>query len=113
MVVETKDPRPRPSDRRARCHDQHGSATFVALAALVLCVAMLHGVSRLGTAMLAHQRAQSAADLVALAGASGGHAAAAEVARRNAATLVHWGVEAGVVSVQVRRDGVIARAAAT
>ena len=116
MVVEPKGSRPRPTDHRVRqrCQNgQRGSAARVVLAALVLCVAMLYGVSRLGSAVIALQRAQSVADLVALAGVTEGRAAASEVAGANAATLEHWGVDAGVVSVQVRRDGVVAGAAAT
>lgn len=83
------------------------------LAALVISVAILHGVSRVGAAAVSRQRAQSVADLAALAGAAAGRGAAAEVAGRNSGALVHWGEDAGVVSVKIRLGGVIARAAAS
>jgi len=55
-------------------------------------------------------RAQAAADLVALAGVSADRPAATEVAERNGATLLAFEVSSEVVSVTVRRSGVVATA---
>jgi Tfp pilus assembly protein FimT len=58
-------------------------------------------------------RAQTAADLAALAGVSADRSAAASVARDNGATLIGFDLEGDVVAVTVRRDGVVATAHAT
>lgn len=96
--------------RRSRTRDDRGSGTvlLLALVAVALVVAALLGL--LASAQLARGRAQTAADLGALAGASGmlaGRpgdpcAAVGEVVRRNGGTLGSCADEgAGVLTVRV------------
>ncbi|GEL96824.1 Rv3654c family TadE-like protein [Cellulomonas terrae] len=104
------------------CGDDRGSGTvlLLALVAVVLVVAALLGL--LGSAQLGRGRAQTAADLGALAGASQVLAGqpgdpcpvAAEVVRRNGARLsscTHEG--AGVVTVRVVVRGAAGSATAS
>jgi len=96
---------------------QRGAATVlaVAMAGVLLLVGAATGV--VGALVVAHRRAQAAADLAALAGARSlaagrvGHpgrdpcSAAAEVANANGAALVTCGVEGSDVVVEVRVSG--------
>jgi secretion/DNA translocation related TadE-like protein len=77
-------------------HAEHGAATIVVIGVFVLGIALMLGATRLGVAMLARARAETAADAAALAAdtlALGGDAAAANdqaaaVAEANGARLV-------------------------
>jgi hypothetical protein len=58
-------------------------------------------------------RARTAADAVALAGASGGHAAARRLAAANDAEIVAWSEDADTVTVTVRVGSAVAEARAS
>lgn len=85
-----------------RCRPDEGQ--IVLLGALVIVFASLVsvGVAEVGSAMVARQRAHTAADAAALAGLAGGRAAAQELALRNGATLVQFDQSASEVTVVVR-----------
>jgi secretion/DNA translocation related TadE-like protein len=102
---------------------ERGAATIVVIGVFVLGMALMLGASRLGVAMLARARAETAADAAALAAADtlalGGDAAAASdqaaaVAEANGARLV--GCDCGgrfataTVEVDVPVLGRVARA---
>ena len=96
---------------------QRGAATVlaVAMAGVLLLIGSATGV--VGAIVVAHRRAQAAADLAALAGATAlaggrvGHpgrdpcSAAAEVAEANGAALATCGVEGSDVVVEVLLSG--------
>ena len=86
---------------------------LVALGVVGVSILLVAGVARLGGAMVRQERAQSCADVVALARATGGPAAASRVAAANRAVVVEHrrGVD-GEVRVVVEHLGVRARAAA-
>jgi hypothetical protein len=90
-----------------------GSVTMwvVGVMALFMVLAMISMKS--ASAAVDDGRAQAAADMVALAGVSADRPAATEVAERNGATLLAFEVTAEVVSVTVRRSGVVATAHAS
>lgn len=79
-------------------------------AALILTVLVAMAVIGSATAaavpvlqtLIERQHARSAADAAALAGVTGGQAAAASVAASNGATLVSWSVDGHRVTVTVR-----------
>jgi outer membrane lipoprotein SlyB len=79
------------------------------LAGLMLVAILLGGLTR---SLVSRARAQSAADAVALAGVVEGEAAAAELARRNGATLISFERDGVMVVVVVEVGGVRADAAA-
>lgn len=98
-----------PSGRGA----QHGAATVLVLAVVVLAVTLVAGAARLGSDVVAQQRAQVAADVVALAGAAHGEPAAARVAARNDSRIVRSAVGAdGSFALTLRRGSAVAAAAA-
>lgn len=74
---------------------------------------MAVAMGRLGGALVDHQRARTAADAAALAGAIGGAERAARVARANGADLVGFSVDGDVVTVRVVIGDVAASARAT
>ncbi|MFB9765365.1 Rv3654c family TadE-like protein [Nocardioides kongjuensis] len=96
---------------------QRGAATVLAVAAAVVLLLVGAATGVVGAIVVAHRRAQAAADLAALAGATSlagagaGHpgrdpcAAAAEVATANGASLVTCVVEGSDVVVEVRVSG--------
>jgi hypothetical protein len=92
---------------------ERGSVTMwmVGVMALFMVLAMISMKS--ASAATDDGRAQATADMVALAGVSADRPAATEVAGRNGATLLTFDVTADVVSVSVRRGGVVATAHAT
>lgn len=97
--------------RRIRDH-QRGQVAPLALVALLLAGLLALGVARVGVAASSRASAQAAADAVALAGASDGRAAAADVAEANQATLVAFRQQGDDVEVTVERRGATATARA-
>jgi hypothetical protein len=102
-----------------RSRDQQGSVTLLVAGALLLAALVAGGLAELGAAAADRARVDAVADVVALAGVTGGRAAAAELAGRNGARLTGWldgfGVGDGPVGrvvVEVARNGISARAAA-
>ncbi len=90
--------------------EERGAGAVLAVAMMGLLVTVTVGVSGAVGVVAAHRRAQSAADLAALAGASalqdGGAACAraATIAKRNGAALRRCRVEDWDVSVEVTRS---------
>ena len=90
-----------------RPRDEQGAGTVLAVAMLGLLVTVTLGTSGAVGVVAAHRRAQSAADLAALAGASalqdGAEACsrAGRIAARNSASLRSCAVEGWEVSVRV------------
>lgn len=99
--------RPRPTARAER-----GSATLLVAGVLVASSAVLAGLGRLGESAVARARADAVADLVALAGVTGGRPGAVEVGRANGAEVVQFDIHGEVTVVAVRRQGVESVAAA-
>jgi secretion/DNA translocation related TadE-like protein len=95
-----------------RRRSQDGAATVVATAMLGVLVTVTVATTGVVGVVAGHRRAQSAADLAALAGAAalqdGGDACerAGSIAQRNGATLRSCRVEDWDVSVRVAADGV-------
>ncbi|MGB6059517.1 MAG: hypothetical protein WBF71_14765 [Microthrixaceae bacterium] len=80
---------------------------------LLIAAALILGSARLGTAVVARARADSVADMVALAAVPGGREGACAVAAANGAQLVrHVGRADGSIMVEVRMGAVAAVAAA-
>jgi len=86
------------------------SPLMVAVLGVVALAAL--GLGRLGTAAIAAERAQSVADVTALAAAMDGPGAGRAVARANGAAVVGHAAEAGTTVVTVERAGARASAAA-
>lgn len=103
-------------DRRARPDRGSGSVMMAAVVAVVALATVV--VARVVVAAAEQAAAQHAADAAALAGVSGGPAAAREVAAANGATVVEVTLGPGQaggtrrVSVTVRRGDRTARATA-
>lgn len=96
-----------------RSRSQQGSIALVALAVVVIAGGILVGLSRLGAVAVEVQRAQSVADVAALAGATRGQPGAIAVVEANTMTLTSWTTGAGAVTVQVESGTVAAMAAAS
>lgn len=97
---------------RRRSRGEVGSALpllGLAFAFVLVCTALLAGIS---DRVVSRARAQSAADAAALAGVVEGRSGAEELARENRATLVSFDQSGSGVHVVVERDGVRAAAAA-
>ncbi|HQV57539.1 MAG TPA: hypothetical protein PKV27_05980 [Ilumatobacteraceae bacterium] len=96
---------------------ESGQAIPLLLIVVTLAALTLVGVGKLGSRMIARQRAQAAADATALAGVTLGDAGARQVAASNSATVVSLAIDEaadGVTcSVVVIVDGVTAQAQAT
>lgn len=95
-----------------RSHDA-GVANVLVLAVVALAAVLMLAFGRLATEVLNDAAAQSAADAAALAGATGGPAAAARLAAANGATLVSFTTAGDDVMVTVEVDGRRASARAT
>lgn len=92
---------------------QRGSATVLALVAVVVTAAVVGGLGRLGASAHAAARAAAVADLTALAAVSGGPGSADRVARSSGATVLELELHAHDTSrVVVSHGGVVAQAAA-
>ena len=74
-----------------------------------LCALMMVWLGRIGAAGTVTARAQSVADVAALAGVDGGRAAAIAVARRNGARLTSFEDDDGRITVTVRLGPAVAR----
>ena len=74
---------------------------------------MAVAIGHVGGVLIDHQRARSAADAAALAGAVGGATEAARIAAANGATLVDFVRDGDIVTVHVSVGDVIASARAT
>lgn len=91
--------------------DQRGAATLLVLSMVAVLLSLAVALSGVAALVIAHRRAQAAADLAALAGASalarGRDAcpAAAAVATANGARLVTCAVLDRDVRLQVRVEG--------
>jgi Flp pilus assembly protein TadG len=83
--------------------------TVVAVLAALVAVATVE----VGIAMVQRQRAQTAADAAALAGVSGGHAAAARLAAANSGRLISFVRTDWTVRVVVRLGDATATASAS
>lgn len=95
-----------------RTCSERGSVSPIVLAVVAVAVVVTGGVERLGDAASGRARADAIADLAALAAVTGGHPAAAAVARADGADLVDVDRRGGTTVVVVRHRGVEAVAAA-
>jgi uncharacterized membrane protein len=78
-----------------------------------LCALVVVWIGRIGAAGTDASRAQSVADVAALAGVDGGRAAATAVAGRNEAQLTSFEDDDGRITVRVRVGPAVAEATAT
>lgn len=90
-----------------------GQATVLMLAVVALVVVMMVATARFAGHLETRQQAQIAADAAALAGTTGGQAAAARLAQRNGGLLLSFDEAGGVVWVTVMVDEITAAARAT
>jgi hypothetical protein len=90
-----------------------GSVTMWMVGVIALVTVLALSTMGVSASAVDAGRAQTAADLAALAGVTEDRAGAATVAESNGATLLTYDVRAEVVSVTVRREGVVATAHAT
>lgn len=99
--------------------DRGSAALLVVLIAVGVVGAALVALVSVGPVLIDANRARSAADAAALAGAHDGRDAAADVAAANGATLIGWEERDGelpgarTVAVEVRLGTATARARAT
>lgn len=105
----------RGSVRRVRCRGCTGqSAVLLLVASAAITVALLVAIARVGGVAVDRGRAQTAADAAALAGLTGGRAAAIALASANGATLVGWSRDPArhevIVTVRVGDTSATARA---
>jgi hypothetical protein len=78
-----------------------------------LCALVTVWLGRIGAASAEAARAQSVADVAALAAVDGGRAASTAVASRNGASLISFEDEGGRITVRVRLGPTVAQATAT
>jgi|SRR4051794_7088548 len=90
-----------------------GQATVLLLACIALIAVITVAVAALGRRLVAHQRAQSAADAAALAGTTSGRASASRLATVNGGVLIAYVKAGDDVIVVVEVDGERATARAT
>ena len=93
--------------------DRGSMLVFVMLVGLALTAAVTLALTPLLVGLIAHAKAQNAADAAALAGVNGGEAASSAVASANDATLVAWSRSGYEVSVTVQVGDQHASARAT
>ena len=94
-------------------HNDRGQAVLLMAAVVVLAALVSIGLADAGAVVAQRQRAQTAADAAALAGVSGGQAAAAQLAASNGAVLVSYDQHGFEVTVVVTLGRVSARARAS
>ncbi len=88
-------------------HSEHGGVTVLLGATLLIVAYLVLQVTKLSVAAADRARAQTAADAAALSGVFDGEEAAADLARRNGATLISFTDEGQRVLVRVGfRDAV-------
>jgi outer membrane lipoprotein SlyB len=97
-------------DSTRRCR---GQAVILLLAVVVIAALAVIAVAQFSVRIVGRGGAQTAADAAALAGTTGGAAAAIELAVRNGARLVSYREDGAVVTVVVERGGERASARAT
>ena len=92
--------------------DRGSMLVFVMLVGVAFTAAVTLALMPVLVGLIDHARAQNAADAAALAGVTGGEAAAADIAAANDATLVAWSraEDEVVVTVQVGEQQASARA---
>lgn len=90
-----------------------GQATVLLLAVMALVAVALVATARFGARVVAREQAQVAADAAALAGVSGGRAAASRLAAANGGRLVRFTSDGDTVMVWVRVGVDVATAKAT
>lgn len=97
---------------RQRCRREEGQASVLLLAVVVVVVVTMLATAAFGARVVAKEQAQVAADAAALAGVTGGRAAAQRVAVANDGLLIGFtsSGETVVVSVRVGADVATARA---
>ena len=93
--------------------DRGSMLVLVAFVGVAITAATMLAVTPVLGGMIERQRAQSAADAVALAGVTGGRDAAADVAAANRAEIVAWSRKGRRVTVAVRVGDQTAGARAT
>jgi hypothetical protein len=99
-----------PAHRRAP--RERGSATVALVLSLFVLTVSLAVITVTARTVLARARAQQAADAAALAALEEGENGAGRLAAANGAVLVRVVLADGEATVEVRRDGVPARARA-
>lgn len=100
-----------PTDRRLSSDRGQSAPLLVAVVAVAGLLAV--ATAQAGVAVIDHQRARTAADAAALAGAVGGRTAAARVAAANGARMVSYVDEGEVVLVEVVIGRAVVAARAT
>jgi len=93
--------------------DRGSAAILTVLVVLACTFAVVSALVPVATSLIDRQHAQSAADAAALAGVTGGRAAATELAAANGGALVGWSVDGHRVTVRVRIGDQVAVARAT
>ena len=93
--------------------DRGAMTVLVVMVAFAITAAILIGLVPVLGELTDRQQARSAADAAALAGVSGGRAAAASLASANDAVLVGWSRSGREVTVSVRVGGQTVTARAT
>jgi predicted RND superfamily exporter protein len=82
--------------------DRGSMLVLVMLVGVALTAAVTLALLPVLTALVDHERAQNAADAVALAGVTGGATASSSIAGANHATVVAWSRDGNAVTVTVR-----------
>jgi predicted RND superfamily exporter protein len=82
--------------------DRGSMLVLVMLVGVALTAAVTLALLPVLTALVDHERAQNAADAVALAGVTGGATASSSIAAANQATVVAWSRDGNAVTVTVR-----------
>lgn len=98
---------------RVRQRTETGQATVLLLALVVLAVVTMVATARFGGRVVTREHAQIAADAAALAGTTGGRAAAERLAAANGGVVVGFSWVGDVVQVTVRVNDAVATARAT
>lgn len=93
--------------------DRGSMLVLVVLVGVAVTAAVLFALMPVLVDLTHGQQARSAADAAALAGVTGGRAAAASIATANEATLVHWARDGRDVTVTVAVGDQVASARAT
>ena len=91
---------------------ERGSAAVLLVLSLFVLTVSLAVITVTARTVLSRARAQQAADAAALAALAEGESGAGRLAAANGATLIRVVLVDGEVTVEVRRDGVSARARA-
>ncbi len=93
--------------------DRGSMLVLVAFVGVAITAAVLFALMPVLVDLTHRQQARSAADAAALAGVTGGRAAAASIAQANDGELVSWAREGSDVTVEVRVGDQVVTARAT